>query len=324
MGWNGSGAVTRTDGTRTGSTVWTQARDASVKINSSDADTHDQDLADAIEECWNISTGENSPSVDLDMNSKRLTDVGAPTARTDAMRPADLQDNTHVVIESISGADTITGSVTPSITAYSTNSKFLFQAASDNTTGATMNINGVGATLIKRPDGSTNLHALDLRAGYWYEIVYNGTYWVLLNPSSTAYYSLTVEAESNNSGTYNPFDEDSYSSYSYSDNVTSSSVTYVSSTGTFGFPSAGIYAINVSLVLKGSVSLTSTCTINMLDNGVNFYAHPRSLKAGVEDSSSLSVLGNFSKDQSFTMTIAVSAETVAVMPGTCISMYRVA
>ena len=42
MAWDGSGNFTRTDGTRTGSSVWEQARDAAVLVNAPDADTHDE------------------------------------------------------------------------------------------------------------------------------------------------------------------------------------------------------------------------------------------------------------------------------------------
>ena len=44
MGWDGSGNFNRTDGNRTGSTTWAQARDAAVLVNAPDADTHDQDM----------------------------------------------------------------------------------------------------------------------------------------------------------------------------------------------------------------------------------------------------------------------------------------
>ena len=54
MAWDGSGNFSRTDGTRTGAEVWTEADAASVSILSADHDTHDQDLADGIENCLTI------------------------------------------------------------------------------------------------------------------------------------------------------------------------------------------------------------------------------------------------------------------------------
>lgn len=46
-----TGVFTRTDGTRTGTTVWTQAKNAAVKIVSGGHDTHDQDIATALNDC---------------------------------------------------------------------------------------------------------------------------------------------------------------------------------------------------------------------------------------------------------------------------------
>ena len=45
MPFDGSGNFNRTDGNRTGSTTWAQARDAGALINAPDADHHDQDIA---------------------------------------------------------------------------------------------------------------------------------------------------------------------------------------------------------------------------------------------------------------------------------------
>ena len=45
MAWDGSGNFIRTDGARTGASVWEQARDANVLVNAPDADTHDEDVA---------------------------------------------------------------------------------------------------------------------------------------------------------------------------------------------------------------------------------------------------------------------------------------
>ena len=45
MAFDGSGNFIRTDGARTGASVWEQARDANVLVNAPDADTHDEDIA---------------------------------------------------------------------------------------------------------------------------------------------------------------------------------------------------------------------------------------------------------------------------------------
>ena len=84
MAWSG-GNFSRTDGTRTGGTVWTQAKAASVKILSVDHDTHDQDLATGINQCWNRD-GSNTPSANLGMNTKKFTALAAGTSAGDSLR----------------------------------------------------------------------------------------------------------------------------------------------------------------------------------------------------------------------------------------------
>ena len=85
MGWDGSGNFNRTDGNRTGSTTWAQARDAAVLVNAPDADIHDQDVADGLENCV-TKDGQNSPSANLPMNSKKHTGVGGRGGRNRVRR----------------------------------------------------------------------------------------------------------------------------------------------------------------------------------------------------------------------------------------------
>ena len=71
MAWNGSGAFSRTNGTHTGSTVWTQDKDAGTKIVSNRHDTHDQDLSDGINACI-AKNGENYMTGALDLNGQEI------------------------------------------------------------------------------------------------------------------------------------------------------------------------------------------------------------------------------------------------------------
>ena len=50
MAWS-AGVFTRTNGTYTGTGVWTSDAAASVKITATRHDTHDQDLAAGINAC---------------------------------------------------------------------------------------------------------------------------------------------------------------------------------------------------------------------------------------------------------------------------------
>lgn len=63
MSWNGSGTFNRTDGTRSGTQVWQDARDAGVNIRADDHDTHDQDIADGLENTVALD-GQNTTTTD--------------------------------------------------------------------------------------------------------------------------------------------------------------------------------------------------------------------------------------------------------------------
>lgn len=76
MSWSGTGAFTRSNGTHTGSSVWTDDKNAGTKITSSNHDTHDQDLADGINACL-AKNGENAMTGNLDLGGNDLTNGGA-------------------------------------------------------------------------------------------------------------------------------------------------------------------------------------------------------------------------------------------------------
>lgn len=85
MAFNGSGTFNRTDGTRTGATVWAQAKAALVKIVTSGHDTHDQDLADGLTNCI-CKDGQTTITQNIPMNSKKLTGLAAGTGAGDSVR----------------------------------------------------------------------------------------------------------------------------------------------------------------------------------------------------------------------------------------------
>ena len=67
--------------------LWVNDRDAAVKINAPDHDTHDQDLADGINQCLN-KDGSNAATGDLNAGSNKITNVTDPTAAQDAATKA--------------------------------------------------------------------------------------------------------------------------------------------------------------------------------------------------------------------------------------------
>ncbi len=70
----------------------------------------------------------------------------------------------------------------PAISAYATGQIFTFKAVHANTTTSTLNVNGKGATTIKKVGGGTNLAANDILAGQIVFVEYDGTNFQMLNP----------------------------------------------------------------------------------------------------------------------------------------------
>ena len=120
MPWDGSGNFIRSDGTREGANVFQQARDATVLVNAPDHDTHDEDVATALENCRTLD-GQNSPSVNLPMNSKKHTGVADAVAATEYASYGQLLALATPFVDSASvggTANAITLTPTPAITAY--------------------------------------------------------------------------------------------------------------------------------------------------------------------------------------------------------------
>ena len=89
MTWDGSGNVTRTDGTRTGDSVWQDARDADVAIRAADADAHANDLAEALENCI-ARDGQNAPTANLPMVGHKHTGCGEAAAADEYLTAGQL------------------------------------------------------------------------------------------------------------------------------------------------------------------------------------------------------------------------------------------
>src|SRR5262252_5653289 len=106
MPWNGvspSQTFGRTDGTRTGTTVWQQASAASVPIDSPDHDTHDQDIASGLNLAIKKDGG-NTATGNLPMGGFRHTNVGAASASTDYARFSDLQNAKGIYVPTVGGS----------------------------------------------------------------------------------------------------------------------------------------------------------------------------------------------------------------------------
>jgi hypothetical protein len=131
------------------------------------------DLATGLSTCI-TKDGQTTPTANIPMGSNRITGLGSAVDATDAATFAQAQSTAVKLIGGISGADTITGALTPAITAYAAGQMFYFVAAGANTGAVTLNINSLGAKAVTR-DGSTALAAGDIVSGEVVVVVYDGT-----------------------------------------------------------------------------------------------------------------------------------------------------
>ena len=128
--------------------------------------------------------GQTTPTANIPMGTFKITGLGAGTALTDAAQFGQLQAGA-TQIATVTGTDTIAGTLTPTPTAYATGNLFSFVAANTNTGAATINLNSLGAKSITKL-GSTALVAGDIVSGRVYLIEYDGTRFQLINPTPTS------------------------------------------------------------------------------------------------------------------------------------------
>lgn len=125
--------------------------------------------------------GQTTPTANIPMGTFKITGLGAGSAATDAAQYGQLQ-NGATTIATVSGTDTLTGTLSPAPTAYATGNLFSFVAVATNTGAATINLNSLGAKSITK-SGTTALAAGDIVSGQVYLIEYDGTRFQLINPS---------------------------------------------------------------------------------------------------------------------------------------------
>ena len=125
--------------------------------------------------------GQTTPTANIPMGTFKLTGLGAGTAATDAAQYGQLQAGA-TTIATVTGTDTLVGTLTPALTAYAAGNLFSFVAANTNTGAATININSLGAKSITK-QGLTALAAGDIVSGQISLIEYDGTQFQLINPT---------------------------------------------------------------------------------------------------------------------------------------------
>ena len=126
-------------------------------ISSTWANNTMNDVATALSTCV-LKDGTQTLTANIPMSNFKLTGLGAGSARTDSAQLGQLQDSTLYYLSSVAGTNTVTGTVSPAITAYVTGQQFLLTPANTNTGATTLNINSVGG-------GAVQSHAQALAGG---------------------------------------------------------------------------------------------------------------------------------------------------------------
>ena len=159
------------------------------------------DLATGLSTCV-TKDGQTTPTANLPMANYKFTGLGAGTDAGDSATLGQVQSTVVKLIASVSGTDTITGSLTPALTAYAAGQMFYFVAAGDNTGAVTLNINSLGAKNVTK-NGSTALAAAEIKSGQTVAVIYDGTRFQMVNPvvlGLTGITSSTVTALGSGAG----------------------------------------------------------------------------------------------------------------------------
>lgn len=178
MAFNGSGTFNRIYD-------WTTDEGNGIDIEASRMDGEDDGFATGLSTCI-TKDGQTTISANIPFNSKKITGLANGSARTDSIALGQVQDGTYTTLGTAGGsADTYTATPSPAITAYATGSRYIIKIQADNTGASTLNISAVGAKAIEKYDGAgalTALEAGDLQQDQYYDIFYDGTKIVVLNP----------------------------------------------------------------------------------------------------------------------------------------------
>lgn len=134
--------------------------------------------------------GQTTATANIPMGTFKFTGLGVGSAATDSANISQVQ-NSFGSFLTVAGTDTITATVSPSLTAYAAGQMFAFVAANTNTGAVTINISSLGAKAITKT-GNTALTAGDLTANYLFVVVYDGTQFQVVGVSATTFTNLTI------------------------------------------------------------------------------------------------------------------------------------
>lgn len=260
MSYNGSGTFQINT---TGQPVVAGTVISSTAFNSLTADLANG-LSTAI-----TKDGQTTVTNNIPMSGFKITGLGAATVGTDAARYSQIQGGTDKLI-TVTGTDTLTGSLTPALTAYAAGNQFSFVVANTNTGAVTINIDGVGVKSITK-SGSTALAAGDLTANSIALIEYDGTRFQLINVATgnvTGPASSTANAIPTFSGTTGKIIQNNSGVKIVSNNITMDG----STSGTLTVAASAIAGTNTLTLpaTTGTVAVSSVSTDYILSPYTGF------------------------------------------------------
>jgi hypothetical protein len=141
------------------------------------------DLASGLTNCI-TKDGQSTPTANIPMGSNKITGLANGTLASDAANLGQVQSTAAKLIASVAGVDTVTGIMSPTLTAYAAGQLFYFVAAGANTGAVTLNIDGLGAKTVTR-DGATALAAGDINSGEIVVVIYDGTRFQMINAANS-------------------------------------------------------------------------------------------------------------------------------------------
>ena len=140
------------------------------------------DLASGLTNCI-TKDGQSTPTANIPMGNNKVTGLAVGTLANDAATLGQVQSTAAKLI-TISGTDTITGTMSPTLTAYAAGQLFYFVAGGANTGAVTLNVDGLGSRAVTR-DGNTALAAGDINSGEMVVVIYDGTRFQMINAANS-------------------------------------------------------------------------------------------------------------------------------------------
>jgi hypothetical protein len=123
--------------------------------------------------------GQSALTANIPMGGFKITGLGVGTSAADAVRVSQLQGNSLSFV-SVTGTDSLIGSLTPPLAAYATGAMYSFIVQNTNTSSVTLNIDGLGAKDVLR-NGTDPIQSGDLVAGNIVVVLYDGTSFQLIS-----------------------------------------------------------------------------------------------------------------------------------------------